>query len=127
MRRKKEKDPADESDDEKEGEDPEVFETSAKEDATATFDYVARAVAGREAELKRGLVHLIDVHRSVQGSLDKSKPQKSVTTNYYNRRKRDDRGGLDPEEKESKEDKVKAQSALKMWALGIDWFGDDPY
>ena len=119
------KDTADEEEGADAGADAEFADTDAKQDATATLDYVAGVVAAKPA-LRRQLVHLIDVHKSVQGSLDKSATRQEQVQ-YYRHRKNDDEGGLDPEVEEDKEKTAKDHSAIKMWASSLDVFGDDPY
>ncbi|KAI0738301.1 ankyrin [Daedaleopsis nitida] len=95
--------------------------------AKKTLDYVIGALASKPG-LCRQLVHLIDVHRSVKGSLDRSQRIMDDSNNNYNTsRSRDDEGGLDPEEVEDKEQKVKTHSAVAQWHVGgFDVFGDDP-
>ena len=118
-----ERDPVDEVVEDKE---PEFSERSAESDTEKTMDCLISALARRPA-LRRQLVHLADVHRSVQGSLDRStkKPPQPVWHTY--RRQRDDEGGLDPEEVVDKEQKEKERSAIHRYAPNFDLFGDDPH
>lgn len=96
-------------------------------DATKTLDYIAEAVAKNNG-VRRRLVHLIDVHVSVKGSLDRT-TQKPQIEETISGRKKDDEGGLDPEEAEDKEKESKSHSAVSQWhrCLDFDIFGDDPY
>ena len=116
------KDPADED---IEGEEDECEATTASKDQQKTLDYVASAMEAKP-ELRRQLVHLLDVHRSVQGSLEKSQMNAQQVASYRARRD-DNEGGLDPEEAEDNEKKAKDSSAITKWSSGIDVFGDDPY
>ena len=79
--------------------------------AIKTMEYIAGAVGTQRGV--RQLIHLIDVHRSVQGSLDKS-VYKPYANNSYDYRNKDEEG-LEPERVEDQQEKVKKHSAVSFW------------
>ena len=78
-------------------------------DAIKTMEYIIAAASTRHGP--RQLVHLIDVHRSVQGSLDKS-VYKESSYGGYDYRNKDEEGG--------KEEKAKKHSAVSLWHGQLD-------
>ncbi|RPD55207.1 ankyrin [Lentinus tigrinus ALCF2SS1-7] len=76
-----------------------------------TLDYIVEAVASKP-HLRRQLVHLNDVHRSVDGTLQRvgRKPNTLVSHGHQA-----DDEGLEPEVAEDKETKAKNFSAVAQW------------
>ncbi|PIL29519.1 transporter [Ganoderma sinense ZZ0214-1] len=93
-------------------------------DAIKTMEYIAGAAGTQRSA--RQLIHLIDVHRSVQGSLDKSVYKQPSGNNDYNYRNKDEEG-LEPEHVEDKEEKAKKHSAVSKWHSfnAFELFGED--
>ena len=73
-------------------------------DEIKTMEYIAAAASTRRGP--RQLVHLIDVHRSVQGSLDKAMHQHSRYGGYNYRNRGDE---------EDEQERVKKHSAVSLW------------
>ena len=95
-------------------------------DAVGTMEYISGAAGTRSGA--RQLVHLIDVHRSVQGSLDRS-VYKPPTDGNYDYRNRDEEG-LEPEHVEDSQEKAKKHSAVSRWhdsRNAFNLFGEDPF
>ncbi|KAI0350817.1 ankyrin [Trametes cingulata] len=90
-------------------------------DSTKTLSYISRAVAANPT--RRGLVHLIDVHRSVKGSLERSAKRPE-----HPYQKADDEG-LDAEVAEDRDEKAKNHSAIAQWhsTMVMPLFGEDPF
>ncbi len=91
---------------------------------TMEYMYIAGAVGTRRSA--RQLVHLIDVHRSVQGSLDRSVYKPPQDDDYNYRHKEDE--GLEPERIEDKQEKVRKHSAVSKWHnvhATFELFGED--
>ncbi|KAI1782779.1 ankyrin [Ganoderma leucocontextum] len=84
---------------------------SGSADAVKTMEYIAGVVSTKHSA--RQLIHLIDVHRSVQGSLDRS-VYKPSAVDIYNSRKKDEEG-LEPERVEDKQERVRKHSAVSWW------------
>ncbi len=112
--------PADDQDADKDAEFQPLLEDR---DTWSTLDYIMEAVASKP-HLRRQLVHLSDVHRSVDGTLSRvgRKPDTLVAHGQQT-----DGDGLDPEVEEDKETKAKNFSAVRKWHANysFDIFGED--
>ena len=88
-----------------------------------TLDYIASAVASKP-HLRRQLVHLDDVHRSVDGTLQRVGRKPSGLVQHG---PQGDDDGLDPEVEEDKETQAKNFSAVAQWHSrhSFDLWGDD--
>ena len=112
--------------------DVDELRTFTDTDVTKTVDCLLAALASRTGS-RRQLVHLLDVHRSVNGSLDRSQRRANTgDNNGYSRRDEDD--GLEPEVQEDKEGEAKKHSAIATWYgssvgynVGFTVFGDDTF
>ena len=95
-------------------------------DTIGTMEYIAGVAATQGGT--RQLIHLIDVHRSVQGSLDRS-AHKPPTGGNYDYRNKDDEG-LEPEHVEDSQEKAKKRSAVSWWHNAhntFELFGEDRF
>ncbi|EED82358.1 predicted protein [Postia placenta Mad-698-R] len=82
-------------------------------DVLATLEVVRRAIAARAAVQPRLLVHVLDVHNSVEKSLEVSTKPKWFQMQQKNKNE------LEPEAKKDPKARLMESSALVFWGTGM--------